>query len=204
MPKLIALLILILSPYTFLAQEPATEETPYSLPAPKDWFKEKIPFPIGFAPSIPYKGIEDIRFTPGWAKKTSEEYWSYAFLWYLDGKVKIKASILDSNMKAYYTGLIAANGSNIPPGKLIPVTTSFKKIKKNKGDKETYSGTITMLDYMKKEPITLNCKVHLKYCGDNNTVMFFELSPKPELHPVWVDLDKLWAGFSCDTKTKRP
>ena len=37
-----------------------------------------------FAPSIKYKGVEDIRFTPGWGKAGSEEYWTYAFLWFLD------------------------------------------------------------------------------------------------------------------------
>ncbi len=197
MKKLHLLILLGFLSVTASAQEPAAEETPYSLATPTGWGTEKIPFPIGFAPSIPYKGMEDIRFTPGWAKKATDEYWSYAFLWYLEGKVKVNASVLDSNMKAYYTGLIAAAGRDIPIEKLIPVVTVFKKLKKNKGDKETYSGTITMLDYMKKEPITLNCKVHVSSCGKEKTVLFFELSPQAPAHKTWIALDKLWSDFKC-------
>ena len=42
---------------------------PYVLDTLKGWDVERFLIPISFAPSIPYKGIEDIRFAPGWAKK---------------------------------------------------------------------------------------------------------------------------------------
>ena len=38
---------------------------------------------------IKYSGVEDIRFAPGWGNAKSNEYWTYAFLWYLDGTVII-------------------------------------------------------------------------------------------------------------------
>ena len=102
-------------------------EAPYVLDTIKGWDVERFLIPISFAPSIPYKGIEDIRFTPGWAKKTTNEYWSYAFLWYLDGTVTLDARTIENNLKAYYTGLIKVNSdSSKIADKLFPVTSSIK------------------------------------------------------------------------------
>ena len=81
-------------------------EAPYHLPIPKGWTIERFLIPISFAPQISYKGVEDIRFTPGWGDIKSEEYWTYAFLWYLDGSPKTDANIIAANLKAYYTGLV--------------------------------------------------------------------------------------------------
>jgi hypothetical protein len=199
MKTLTVILLLSLFTLTGNAQEIKPEfdghkwEAPYKLPTPKDWGIERFLIPISFAPQIPYKGVEDIRFAPGWGNVKSEEYWSYAFLWYLDGKIKLNARIADSNLVAYYTGLIASNGRNIPAEKLIPVTASFKKIKKDKGDRQTFSGTILMLDYMQQKPITLHCKIHLRYNAQKNkTYIFNELSPQPFTHTIWLSLDKLW------------
>jgi hypothetical protein len=173
-------------------------EAPYLLPVPKDWSVERFLIPIGFAPEIPYKGIEDIRFAPGWGTEKSDGYWSYAFLWYLEGDVKTDSKIISSNLKAYYTGLIAVNGSKIPREKVIPVEASFKEIRKDTGDLKTYTGTISMLDYMAQKPIILHCKAHLKSCsGENKTLIFYELSPMPLTHNIWLDLDKLWSDFKC-------
>ena len=171
-------------------------KAPYELAIPKNWTIERFPIPISFAPQIPYKGVEDIRFTPGWGKATSDEYWSYAFLWYLDGEVKMNATTLNNNLKTYYTGLVKINGRNIL--KIIPVVTAFKETSKDKGDLQTYTGTIKMTDYMGQVPITLNCKVHLKLCpGEKKTFVFYELSPQTFSHKVWQSLDKLWIDFKC-------
>ena len=173
-------------------------EAPYTLPIPKDWTIERFLIPISFAPQISYKGVEDIRFAPGWAKAKSDEYWSYAFLWYLEGDAKMDAKIIESNLKAYYSGLVATNGRNIPSEKLIPVVTSFKEIKKDKGDLKTFIGTIKMVDYMAQKPIVLNCKAHQKSCpGENKSFIFYELSPQPLSHNIWLSLDKLWLDFKC-------
>lgn len=175
-------------------------EAPYNLPTPKGWTIERFLIPISFAQQIPYKGVEDIRFTPGWAKVTSDEYWTYAFLWWLDQLPKINAGILAKNLKAYYTGLIKTNTNNNKtlPVKSIPVTTAFYKVATDKGDRETYNGTIEMMDYMQKKPINLNCIVHMKFCKEmNRAILFYELSPKPFIHNNWAKLNQLWLGFTC-------
>ncbi len=176
-------------------------EAPYTLNFPKGWDVERFLIPIEFAPQIPYKGVEDIRFTPGWGNAKSDEYWTYAFLWYLDGKQKINAKIIENNLKAYYTGLVGRNivPRKIPADKIIKVKTEIKKVKTDKGDLKTFRGTIYMLDYMEQKPITLNCIVHLKTCeGKNNTFIFNEISPKPYSDNIWQSLNQLWTQFKCD------
>ena len=178
-------------------------EAPYNLSIPKDWAIERFLIPISFAPQISYKGVDDIRFTPGWGNVKSDEYWTYAFLWYLDGAPKTDAKIIADNLKAYYTGLIDINRENykVPIEKLIPVVTSFKEVETYNGDVKTYNGTIEMLDYMQQKPITLNCIVHLTSCPEENkTILFYELSPKPFTHKNWQSLNQLWSGFTCKRK----
>lgn len=199
--------MLCLASISIYAQEVKPEfdghkwEAPYLLPIPKDWTVERFLIPISFAPQISYKGVEDIRFAPGWANVKSEEYWTYAFLWYLDNPPKINADIIAGNLSAYYTGLIKINTdtTKYPAQQATKTTTAFKKISTHKDDLETYAGTIKMLDYMMRKPITLNCIVHLKLCKEGNkTILFYELSPKPFTHSNWVNLDKLWLDFRCD------
>ena len=202
----IALLLVLLSIHANAQEPTATEfdghkwEAPYHLIIPKDWTIERFLIPISFAPQIAYKGIEDIRFAPGWSKAETEEYWTYAFLWYVDGSPKTDAAIISSNLKAYYTGLIEINRESykLPKEKLIPVVTTFKEMATANGDTRTYTGTIEMLDYMGQKPITLNCIAHLRSCPEEKkTVLFYELSPKPFSHGNWAALKQIWVSFTC-------
>jgi hypothetical protein len=204
--KNIIIIILCLISANIHGQESKTEfdghkwEAPYTLPIPKDWTIERFLIPIGFAPQIPYTGVEDIRFTPGWGKVKADEYWSYAFLWWLDGKPETSAKIIAGNLKAYYTGLFRVNtdSTKVSAEKIIPVTTSFKKAATGKGDLNTYTGTIEIMDFMQLKPITLNCMVHQKFCAEGNkTILFYELSPQPPTHQVWQSLNQLWLDFKC-------
>jgi len=177
-------------------------EAPYVLDTIKGWDVERFLIPISFAPSIPYKGIEDIRFTPGWAKKTTNKYWSYAFLWYLDGTVTLDARTIENNLKAYYTGLIKVNSdSSKIADKLFPVTSSIKPRTTEKEDLKTFEGSVTMLDYMSKQAITLNLVIHIRTCaGKDKTFVFHEISPMPYPDDVWKRLHQLWVNFKCDKK----
>jgi hypothetical protein len=175
-----------------------TWQPPYTLDQPKGWDVERFPIPIEFAPSIQYRGVEDIRFTPGWSKANTDEYWTYAFLWYLDDSPKMNRKTIEQNLKAYYTGLVGRNiePRKIPADKVIPTKTSFKKITAGDNDLGTYNGTIEMLDYMEQKPMILNCVVHIKRNKEKNkTFVFYELSPKSFTDRVWLQLNNLWTAF---------
>jgi hypothetical protein len=178
-------------------------KAPYSLPL-DGWGIERFLLPADFAPQIKYTGVEDIRFTKGWGDVKSPEYWSYAFLWFLDGKPEMNNIVIEKNLSAYYNGLIGRNidKRKIPAEKITPVKTSITKIETITGDISTFSGTIEMLDYMEQKSITLNCIVHLKYCpGHEKTFIFHELSPQPATAAVWKTIDQLWKDFDCKAAT---
>jgi hypothetical protein len=205
MKYLFMVAFLIVSSYSF-SQSASKEidlkswEPPYKLIVPAGWSSEAFLIPIEFAPSIPYKGVEDLRFAPGWSDAKSPEYWSYAFLWYLDNSPEINADIISKNLKDYYSGLVesSVDKRKTPSEKIVPVKTSFAETAAMPGDNQTYSGTINMFDYMSKKPMTLNCIVHSKTCdGLSKTFIFFEVSPRPMSDSVWKGLDKLWADFVC-------
>jgi hypothetical protein len=200
-----AVLLFFFVPLVSLGQITTSEldlekwEPPYSLDIPEGWGTERFLIPISFAPQIPYEGIEDIRFMPGWAKAESADYWSYAFLWYLSGPEKTTAKIVESNLQEYYTGLLSAILGDSMDSKSMTVKATIKKGKTQKGDIKTFFGSVNMFDYMAKKPIVLYCKVHLKSCeGQNNTFIFYELSPKNYSDKVWQSLDVLWTNFHCE------
>lgn len=174
-------------------------QAPYKLSL-DGWAIERFLIPIDFAPQIPYKGVEDIRFSPDWGKEKSSEYWSYAFLWYLDGSPSINSDTIKRNLNLYYDGLVSRNieKQNIPAAAVFKTQTKLKQIGTHAGDLKTFLGTVTMLDYMEKQPMVLNCIVHLKKCkGFANTILFHQLSPKPYTDPIWKKLNQLWSDFNC-------
>jgi hypothetical protein len=181
-------------------KKPTKQAVDYKFDVPTGWGIEKIPFPIEFAPQIPYKGFEDLRFTPGWEHTTSEEHWSYTFLWWLEGAIKLDTAIMKEHLDNYYFGLLSGNvrERHIPLNKVIRPTATITKAKTETDDTETYVGTITMLDYlnMTYPALTLNCIIHKKECN-NHTAIIFEISPQPLGHKVWKQLNQLEEGFIC-------
>lgn len=174
--------------------------TVYSLHAPFNWETEEFPIPISFAKDIPYTGKEQLRFAPGWSKKNTNEYWSYIFLWSLNNKPVITADTIQNYLQLYYTGLINSNVSkrNLQKEKITETVVSVKKAVTGKGDAATFTGTVSMYDYMAQEPIILNCIVHIKSCAQqNNLFIVHELSPKPFTDTVWKSLNEIDAGFEC-------
>ena len=178
-----------------------TWQRPYTLEVPKGWEVELFSLPADFAAAMTYKGVEDIRFAPGWGDSTKEDYWSYAFLWWLEANPAIDAASLQKNLQVYYSGLVNRNitGRKIPANKVVPTVAMIKKIKTVAGDLQTFSGSIRMLDYMTQRPITLNTMIHLKDCKDDkHAAVFVEISPKPYKNIIWQQLERLQTNFSCE------
>ncbi len=179
---------------------PLTYSPVYQLTIPEGWSTERFALPPDFAKQLSVTGVEDLRFFPGWGDSNSEEHWSYAYLWWLEGNKDIDASFLQDNLKILYTGLLNRNikPRKIPMEKLYPVVAKMKNIITAPGDIKTFEGTVNMLDYINQMPMILNVMVHEKYCADKtHGFLLFEVSPKPFTHPNWVKLNKLNADFSC-------
>ncbi|HUP13949.1 MAG TPA: hypothetical protein VM187_17130 [Niastella sp.] len=170
---------------------------PYRFNLPANWGQERIAFPIDFAPQIAYKGMEELRFAPGWGDPAKEDHWTYGFLWWLEGIHQFNATMMKQYMEAYYSGLVGRNitSRQIPAQKQVPTQANFKSIKP---EGETYSGTINMLNYINQQPIKLNCTIHVRYCqAQQRTAVFITVSPQPYAHKVWTELNQLVNTFDC-------
>jgi len=179
---------------------PATWMPPYMLDIPKGWGVERFTLPPQFASQMSFRGIEELRFPPGWGDSASTEYWSYAYLWWLKGTSAVDAQGLQTNLQALYTGLVGSNIVNrqIPLNKQVPTVVTVKKIKTSTGDAQTFQGQARMLDYMAQKPMVLNLIFHVKDClKENSTAVLVEVSPKPLTDSIWNKLNELNETFQC-------
>ncbi len=63
----------------------------FAWPTPEGWRQETIPFPLDFAPTLPYRGTEEIRFAPRFFDPASPTYFTYSFVWLVDGAPAVAA-----------------------------------------------------------------------------------------------------------------
>jgi hypothetical protein len=178
------------------------ELKPYDYPVPEGWAAERFDLPPAFAPKFTLKGIEDIRFMPGWPKADAPDYWSFAPLFWVKAGGKIDETVLRENIQAYYEGLVVVGGGsvkhNIPADKMVPTKVEMKAIKAEPDDVSTYMGTIDMLDYMAMKPMRLNIMVHVIRCDNPNYVpVLLLLSPKPYDDGIWNELRQAKKQFRC-------
>lgn len=181
--------------FIFVVGKCLAQGTGYALPLPEKWKSETIPFPIDFAQTIPYQGIEEIRFTPGWGDANSNDYWTYTFLWFIDGSPQVNAALLNTYLTIYFDGLYHSNNKSSTDSTgftktNITITTTAA------GDQETYSGKISTMNFLTQKKITIYITIHVqRYSDVNETAIFFEISPKPYSDQVWSRLDDIVSGF---------
>lgn len=179
----------------FLTAKGFSQEKKYDFPAPPGWQTERFTFPIKFALDIPLIGTEELHLSPGWGKKESSEYWSYVFVWFLDGEIKPGTVQLSNYLEQYYSGLYLSNlgKKQKPAAEFTKVTLDSARIKDNDS---YYNGTINTLDFLTGEPLTLQLKLDIRKLAGGHTAFLYEISQQPQDRPVWQTLDKVSAGFS--------
>lgn len=165
------------------------------LSAPENWESEIIPFPISFAPSINYVGFEDLRFTPTWSDSTSQEFWTYTFVWYVEKDSSLTESSLSEMMNRYYDGLMGVDYKKKEDQSPIEKTLSvFVATKKG------FKGKIRVYDsFFTKKEMTLNVKVKEAFCAETNKqIISFKLSQKEFDDPIWDRFDDVKLKVKCD------
>jgi len=190
---------LLLFCFLLFAGKAYCQQPGYTLPQPEKWGKEKIPFPIEFAPSIPFKGMEEIRFTPGWGDIKSQDYWSYTFVWFVEGAPVINQDSLKKYLTQYYTGLYFTNQKESPTGDRDFAHVQATKITSGNADMDTYKVKIATVDFLTKQGLALNGLIHVcRYPAIKRTALLIEISPQDYKHPVWVGMDSIVSGFKVE------
>lgn len=176
----------------------------FQWPLSEGWRQETIPFPLEFAPDLPYKGVEELRFSPGMFKSDQGGYWSYAFVWWLDGHPALDASELNSSLQSYFAGLCTSvakdKGQTIDPAKISASLHAVAGPERKLGHAvAAYAGTVDSYDpFVTGKPITLNLEVWVWDCDrSGKRAAMILVSPKPASAPIWSSLRKRRDAFVC-------
>src|SRR6266480_3357254 len=107
------------------------ETKPQLLKEPANWTFERFTLPPEFAPDFPYKGVEELRFSPGMFNKDSTTYFTYAFVAQLDNVATISQNDIRDYLLKYFKGLCSSTAKN---RKLVIDTTRITvTVEKKKG-----------------------------------------------------------------------
>lgn len=170
---------------------------------PAGWKQETIPFPLDFAPELPHRGVEILRFAPGFFDPTQPGYWSYAWAWWLEDAQVPGRSQLELELARYFRGLSKAVGDEkhltFDPARfraqlrdepiLLPGWTAYR-------------GELDSVDaFTTGKPITLHVRIGTGACPRaGRRVVLVAASPRAEAEtdPVWSQLEALFKHFPCD------
>ena len=181
-----------------------TGSATFEWPVPEGWKHETIPFPLEFAPDLPYQGVEELRFSPGMFKPDQDGYWSYAFVWWLDGRPAIDAAELSSSLKRYFDGLCTEvakeKGQALDAAKFSASLHAVADVPRKLEHAVTaLAGTVDSYDpFATGKPIVLHVEAWVWDCDRaGKRVVLVLASPKPENAPIWSSLHERRDEFAC-------
>jgi hypothetical protein len=124
-------------------------------------------------------------------KPAAPDFFSYAFVWWLEEEAAPSAATLETELAGYFRGLCEAVGKD--KYKFDP--KHFQAHFRQEGD--SIVGQIDSYDAFKTgKPITLNARAKAVSCG-KNTALVVALSPAKADAAIWKDLSSLTARFHC-------
>jgi hypothetical protein len=171
---------------------------PVLLPAPSDWQFEQFALPPTFAPTVRYKGLEELRFSPDMFKKDAPNYFTYIFSARFDNTTGVSPADISDYLLTYFKGLCSKTAAD---RKLPPVDTSAITVaiapKESAGAAGIYSITLDAFGvFTDGAPITLNMEVKvLPDTAMARVYLLFIVSPLPKTAPVWQQLHDLQKSF---------
>jgi hypothetical protein len=167
------------------------------IPAPPEWRQESFIFPLLFAPSIPYEGVEHVRFTPSWARFDSEDGFSYVILWDLKAR-PVTPEDLEDHLETYFTGLMKNVGRQRKLSEHeIKTAAAAHPMAALAGWDQGYGLEVrTWNAFSKGEALLLYGEVGQRACGDRMQI-FFAFSQAPRDRPIWEGLRAARKATTC-------
>ena len=172
--------------------------TPQLLKQPANWSFERFVLPPVFAPAFPYKGAEELRFSPGMFNKDSANYFTYAFVAELDNTTHISREDISTYLLSYFKGLCSSTAKD---RKLVIDTSQinvFVAKKKGTGQNEIYNASLHVFGvFADGAPVNLNMEVKVvPNIAANKTYLIFIASPKEKTDKAWKELYKIQQEFT--------
>jgi hypothetical protein len=174
----------------------------FDWPVPPGWKKETIPFPLEFAPELPYRGVEELRFMPGFFDPSADGFFSYTFAWWIAGRPRFDAASLTNDLRVYFVGLARA----VAEGKFDTEADGFRAdIRLVQAEPEDRAGTVAFAGTMRvfdafKTRKSLDLEAHGRAfgCGDHFVVLL-EAAPAPWPDEKRARLKEAARAFKCQT-----
>ena len=165
---------------------------------PEGWKQETIPFPLGFAPGLPFRGREELRFAPGFSQPDASTWWSYAFAWLLEEPPSFDPATISPVLREYFAGLASAVGKDKYP--MDPERFRVELESRTDGGRPILVGQVYSYDpFVTGDPMVLNVEARLRDCSRaGRRAITFLLSPKPFGDPVWADLHACESALRCE------
>ena len=194
-------IILIRAPFPAHTNQAAD---PFTYNVPGSWRADpRYVFPLPWWPTIPYKGFEDIFFSPNFDEISSPEYHSFLFFLWLDGAHMMNAEQLQNDALAYFRGIATERGRNYKfTPDLSKVSASYQEDsaasqKFGGAPAKAFGGVLNIYDTHGKI-ITLNSEVLISTCGTlDHTAIFFGQSLEPRDGEMWKQINALRDTFHC-------
>jgi hypothetical protein len=163
--------------------------------APEKWKSETIPFPLDFAPDLPRRGVEELRFAPGFMKPESPEFWSYVFVWRLEDDGPLDAATLAAQLGAYFRGLVTAVNAETHKVAAVDATRFVARLTDESG---AVVGAVDSYDpFATGEAITLQATIRVRECAGGRRAAVFVVSRAARGAEVWTELEAVGAAFRC-------
>jgi hypothetical protein len=149
--------------------------------------------PPSFSMFLPLSGEEVTREPPGFHTPTSDEYFSYEFLWWLTGTPDLSTAALREDLQIYYIGLC--------PSQTVTVTLD-EPLAPSPGDAGAgvlvarRNGTLDAGTCFNAAVPPALVEVSTFTCPDHTAVLVL-ISPQPSTGQVWTDLRRIRDTFSC-------
>ena len=195
--KGISIFFLLTAVFPFLTQ--AQEATPQLLKEPANWSFERFTLPPVFAPGFPYKGAEELRFSPGMFNKDSTDYFTYCFVAQLDNTATISQDDVRNYLLEYFKGLCSSTAGerklSIDPSK---ITVAIEKKKNTASNENIYNAVLHIFGvFADGAPVKLNMEIEvLKNAAAKKIYLIFIASPQEKTNEIWKQLYVIREDFA--------
>jgi len=150
----------------------------------KDWTAETFALPPDFAPTLP-SGRESLLFSPGWRDPKAEDFWSYAYVMWIDEPAPDMARMKEL-LEKYYNGLL----SSFAAGKKKDISKTPARVEMVRTATNYFEMKMRVIDaFATFEPIELRVVVDSHAETDQRVVLRIRVSPQPKDHAIWRSLE---------------
>ncbi len=156
----------------------------------KGWTAETFSLPPTFAPELP-TGHESLRFAPGWRDPKAADFWSYAFVMWIDEPAPDSARMKEL-LEKYYDGLLASFAAD----KKKDISKTPARVEVVRTAPNQFEAKMRVIDaFATFEPIELRIVIDSQVDAAGRSVLRIQVSPRPKEHAIWQALERATAAI---------